>query len=77
MTMCRFPLREKQSTGFVISLSGVLGRAAEQCRRSRDNKHLAYPLQTLEAHINELRASTSDEEALEKLEAFLRLWVES
>lgn len=78
--MSRFPLAEKpiaigQSVGMVISLPGVLNRAAERCARSRDDKHLEYPLTQLLEHINHVRASESDEQALERLEKFLRLWV--
>lgn len=76
--MPRFPLQPVGFSGrMVISLSGVLERAADQCKRSRDNKHLAYPLSKLQEHINHLRESESDEQALERLEEFLRLWVES
>lgn len=71
----RFPLVDKPSQGMLVSLPGVLMRAAEQCRRSRDNKHLEFPLNELLKHIEHLRESASDTEALERLESFLRLWV--
>jgi hypothetical protein len=72
----RFPMQPIEfSGGMVISLSGVLGRASDQCQRSRDNKHLVFPLTHLEKHINHLRESESDAQALERLECFLRLWV--
>lgn len=54
----------------VYSLSGVVMRAAESCQKSRDNKHLVYPLTLLMTHINQLRKHP------EKLQAFLELWVE-
>lgn len=74
----RFPLQPAGFSGrMVISLSGVLERAADQCKRSRDNKHLAYPLSKLQEHINHLRESASDEQALERMEEFLKLWVQS
>jgi len=74
----RFPLQPAKFNGhMVISLSGVLERAAEQCRRSRNNKHLAYPLGMLLGHINRIRESQSDEQALQRLEEFLRLWVKA
>jgi hypothetical protein len=73
----RFPLAEVKLERMVISLSGVLERAADQCKRSRDNKHLVWPLKKLQEHINHLRESDSDEQAIERLEEFLRLWVES
>ena len=38
-----------------ISLPGVLNRAAEQCQRSRDNKHLQWPLEKLLSDLRELR----------------------
>jgi hypothetical protein len=41
--------------GMTISLSGVLRRAAEQCKQSRDNKHLEFPLLELLKHLRELR----------------------
>lgn len=72
----RFPLKELEFTGgMVISLSGVLHRAADQCKRSRDSKQLEYPLNLLVEHIEHMRASDSDSQALERLEKFLRLWV--
>lgn len=74
----RFPLKPVAlDARMTISLSGVLDRASDQCKRSRDNKHLVYPLDSLQAHINHLRESESDEQALERLEGFLRLWVKS
>jgi hypothetical protein len=74
----KFPLQPTEFSGrMVISLSGVLGRASDQCKRSRDNKHLVYPLTKLQEHINHLRESDSDEQALERLKEFLNLWVES
>lgn len=73
----RFPLKkEKDFKGMVISLPGVLDRAAEQCKRSRDSKHLEWPLRQLITHINYIRASESDEQALQRMEEFLRLWVD-
>lgn len=54
----------------MISLTGVLIRAAETCERSRDNKHLGYMLRQLRDHINMLR------EQPEKLQIFLDLYVE-
>ena len=71
----RFPLQEKSRDGMVVSLHGVLGRAADALGRSRDNKHLRWPLEQLNKHIEHLRASDSDEQALERLEEFMRLWI--
>jgi hypothetical protein len=74
----KFPLQPTEFSGrMVISLSGVLGRASDQCKRSRDSKHLVYPLTQLQEHINHLRESDGDEQALERLEEFLNLWVKS
>jgi len=71
----RFPLKQLPFDGKMkISLDGVLDRAAEQCKRSRDNKHLAFPLESLNKHIEHIRESESDDQALERLEEFLRLW---
>ncbi len=77
VTNNHFPLAEKPFTGgMVIDLSGVLDRAADQCNRSRDNKRLEFPLRELVKHIEHLRKSESDEQALQRLEQFLRLWVD-
>lgn len=71
--MSHFPLETKPRTSMVIDLSGVLSRAAENIKR--DYRYLEHPLSELNKHIEHLRASSSDQEALERLEAFLRLWV--
>ena len=72
----RFPHRGRPKDQMVISLSGVLGRAAETCKRSRNSKHLEYDLCLLEKHINTMRRAKNDAEALEFLDKFLGLWVE-
>jgi len=78
MTNQYFPVKKDEPiTQMVISLSGVLDRAAETCKRSRDNKQLHWPLLELLKHIEHLRESESDEQALERLSAFLKLWVPS
>lgn len=75
-TVKRFPLPEPDfSGGCKISLHGVLGRAATACQRSRDSKHLAYSLEQLNEHIEILRASSNDDDAVENLAKFLNLWV--
>lgn len=70
----RFPHRGFRC-GAVISLSGVLLRAADACQRSSDSKHLDQPLRTLLTHIEMLRAAKNDNEALRLLNDFLALWV--
>lgn len=73
-----FPLEahppEKQP-GMVISLSGVLQRAADVIQRSKGNQHLEFPLRQLNDYIEKLRSAQSDAEAAELLAGFLRLWV--
>jgi hypothetical protein len=64
------PIEIPKRNGMLISLSGVLGRAAETCKRSRDNKHLAYSLAELQKHIEELREYPTPE----TLGEFLSLW---
>ncbi len=70
-----FPLKECDSGGMMISLDGTLLRAAEALGRSRDNKHLSFPLRQLVDHIEELRSSDSDAAALSNLANFLSTWV--
>jgi hypothetical protein len=57
-------------SGMVIDLHGVLGRASEVCKKSRDNKHLSWSLDKLAEHICELHK----EPTLETLNEFLSLW---
>lgn len=71
----RFPLQEKPLVGMVTSLPGVLNRASAHCERSKDSSYLSYPITQLLEQINYLRSSESDEQALERLENFLRNWV--
>lgn len=78
MTNQYFPVKSNEpTTQMVISLSGVLDRAAEACKRSRNNKQLHWPLLELLKHVEHLRESESDEQALERLSVFLKLWVPS
>jgi len=70
-----FPHKGPRKGGMLCSLSGVLKRSAETARRSRDNKHLEWSLLKLNEHIETIRESQSDEEALETLDLFLSLWV--
>ena len=44
------------------SLSGVLLRAAERCKRSRDATHLEFPMQELHRHIEMLREAKDDDD---------------
>lgn len=74
-TQSRFPLKKRDTFGMRYSLSGVLGRAAECLGKSRDYKHLKFPISELVQHIECLRESESDSQALERLEQFLNLWV--
>lgn len=60
--------------GMVISLPGVLERAAECCKRSRNYKELSFWLEKLEEHIEQLRESPTDKEAVRRLAQFLNLW---
>lgn len=73
-----FPLPEKPQgfNGMVISLPGVLVRAAECCEVSRDMSHLGHMLRTLRNHIEQLRESPNDVEAIRRLVGFLNLWVD-
>lgn len=72
----RFPIDMSEDTpGMKCSLSGVLDRAAGVVKRSRDYKHLEFSLNQLHKHIEMLRASESDEDALNNLHQFLKLWV--
>ena len=75
--LTRFPIEPnaKKEVGMRCSLSGMLERAAETCKRSRDNKHLEFSLLQLQKHINMLREAKSDEEAVEFLYQFLMLYV--
>ncbi len=55
----------------MISVSGVLERAAEAAESREDTKHLAYGLRELRKHIDELREYPT----AETLGEFLSLWV--
>ena len=44
-----------KEVGMVISLPGVLLRAANVCKRSRDLKHLEFMLTELNKHLEILR----------------------
>lgn len=76
--MATFPLipTATDSSQMMISLPGVVIRAAECCSRSRDSKHLEYMLRKLVEHIEMLRESESDEEAVRRLANFLAVWVD-
>lgn len=74
----RFPHKGRRNDGMggmCISLSGVLDRAAENL--TKNGKHLAFDLDLLKKHIEQLRAARSDPEALELLDLFLSIWVQS
>lgn len=55
--------------GMVISLSGVLQRAAGVCKRSRDFRHLEFALKQLNDHIELVREDPS------RIGEFLALYV--
>ncbi len=42
-------------SGMVISLRGVLDRAAEALARTQDNSYLAFPVAELLKHLEQLR----------------------
>lgn len=59
----------EKTVGMVISLSGVLQRAASACKQSRDFKHLAFSLKQLNEHIELVRDDPS------RIGEFLALYV--
>lgn len=72
-----FPLVSRDGfNGMVISLPGVIVRAAECCERSEDTQHLGYMLRKLREHIDMLRESPNDAEAVRRLGNFLTLWTD-
>lgn len=48
---------ENNSTGMLVSLPGVLERAADCCKRSRHSKHLEFPIRELLKHLEQVRAN--------------------
>ncbi len=75
-----FPLEahpSAESPGMMISLSGVLQRAADVFDKHRTSKHLAFPLRQLNEHIELLRSAQSDGDAARRLAQFLRVWVKN
>lgn len=60
-------MSEQTSGGMVISLGGVLKRAAIAVPPS--DSHLRFPLQQLHDHLEQLRANP------ERVHEFFRLWV--
>lgn len=52
----------------MISLGGVLSRAADACKRSSDSEHLAFSLELLLKHLKELKEKPSE------VEAFFQVW---
>jgi hypothetical protein len=71
-----FPIGEAPGhNGMVISLSGVLQRAADECRRHRDSRHLEFSLRELLKHLADVRASSNDKEGLQRMDAFFKLYV--
>lgn len=46
----------KNKIGMLVSLPGVLERAAACCGRSRDSRHLEFPLRELLKHLEQVRA---------------------
>ena len=65
------PIEIPERNGMMISVSGVLERAAEAAESREDTKHLAYGLRELRKHIDELRQYPT----AETLGEFLSLWV--
>jgi hypothetical protein len=55
--------------GMLISLPGVLNRAAECCRKSKQSRHLEHPLKELLRHLEAVR------EKPERVQEFMSLWV--
>ncbi|MFM9963111.1 MAG: hypothetical protein ACKV2Q_18035 [Planctomycetaceae bacterium] len=54
-----------------ISVKGVLKRSAGVCKRSRDNKHLEFPLKHLLLNLNELFRRREEPGILEE---FFGVW---
>lgn len=54
-----------------ISASGVLRRAADQCQRSRDSKHLEFPLRQLLDHLDQLYSRRAEPGILDE---FFGVW---
>lgn len=62
--------KPKSDPGMVISLPGVLTRAATACDRQSESQHLAFPLRQLLGHLRVVRKSP------ERLNEFFALWVD-
>lgn len=61
---------QKIQPGIVVSLPGVLKRAAECCKRSRDSKYLGFALDQLLEHLEMVRSNP------ERVSEFFDLYVE-
>lgn len=72
-----FPIPDASMTrsGMVISLSGVLIRAADALGSSKRSSYLEYPLRELLENLEQVRASKNDKEALDRMKAFFTLYV--
>lgn len=57
--------------GMTISAAGVLNRAAEQCKRSREMKHLEWPLRELLKHLDEMYRRRAEPGILDE---FFAVW---
>jgi hypothetical protein len=60
---------EQKQPGMVISLGGVLKRAADRVASTRDMNHLLFPLEQLHEHLEQLRENP------ERVHEFFKLWV--
>lgn len=61
---------QKIQPGLVISLPGLLKRAAECCKRSRDSSHLGFSLEQLLTHLEMVRSNPG------RVSEFFDLYVE-
>lgn len=61
---------QKFQPGILISLPGMLKRAAECCKRSKDSSHLGFCLQQLLTHLEMVRANP------ERVSEFFDLYVD-
>ena len=64
------PIELPERSGMTISTSGVLERAADLAKRSRNDRNQEFGLRLLHKHIEQLRA----EPTAENLGEFLSLW---